>query len=245
MGRSRYAIPGLARAVFGRGSRVVHRRLPLTPDGFVRPEALRQLRPSRVIPRLAYGLRPHVLRQLVRSFYSDRLAWAALVVCAVTLTYGGGAAMFWFHAIYLEEGGPEISPWLHWMLDSTAGLIGLTPPIAVILPLATWVTGRGPMGSINPAGSRRPTRFALVGGALLAFVTAPGPVLHDTFIGRGTWLADLITDRWGGHEHSYAVGTPQEASVLLEMGQQIAVGVVIYPSVMWITVRVLRGLARG
>jgi hypothetical protein len=75
-----------------------------------------------------------------------------LALCAIALTYGGGAAMFWFHAIELGEGGPAISPWPHWGLDSTAGFLGLTPLIAVIVPVAAWAAvdaggGCGPGGS--------------------------------------------------------------------------------------------------
>src|SRR5439155_8840188 len=58
------------------------------------------------------------------AFYGDRLAWIALAVSAFIICYGGGAVLFWFHAIYLGEGGPAISPTAHWLLDSTAGLIG-------------------------------------------------------------------------------------------------------------------------
>jgi hypothetical protein len=209
------------------------------PDGFVRPEALRQLRPGRVGRRLASGLRPRVMRTVVGSFYADRLGWVALAVAAVVLTYGGGAAMFWFHAIYLGEGGPRISPWLHWSLDSTAGFVGLTPPIALILPVAAWLSAPA-NGSINPAGSRRPFRFALIGGILLALVAAPGPILHDNLIGRGTWLADEITERWGGHEYYHSVGVPYHAPVSVKIGQQIAAGVVIYVSLLWTVVHVLR-----
>lgn len=242
MGRPRQAIPGLARAVFGRGPRVAHRPYPLAPDSFVPNGALAGLRPRRVLRRLVIGLWPRVLAQIVRSFYADRLGSVALLMCAVILTYGGGAAMFWFHAIYLGEGGPAISPWLHWALDSTAGFIGLTPPISIILPVAAWVTAPA-SGSINPAGSRRPIRFAVIGGVLLALVAAPGPVLHDTFLGRGTWLADQITEWWGGHEYHEWTGTPQEASIPVKIGQQIAAGALIYVCLMWIAVCLLRWLA--
>ena len=179
------------------------------------------------------------MRTVVGSFYADRLGWVALAVAAVVLTYGGGAAMFWFHAIYLGEGGPRISPWLHWSLDSTAGFVGLTPPIALILPVAAWLSAPA-NGSINPAGSRRPFRFALIGGILLALVAAPGPILHDNLIGRGTWLADEITERWGGHEYYHSVGVPYHAPVSVKIGQQIAAGVVIYVSLLWTVVHLLR-----
>jgi hypothetical protein len=81
------------------------------------------------------------LWKLFIDYYRDRLARRALIVCALALAYGGGAVMFWVHAVYLGEKGPAISPYLHWALDSTAGFIGLTPPLAVILPLAAAVAG--------------------------------------------------------------------------------------------------------
>jgi hypothetical protein len=87
-------------------------------------------------------LRPGVLaRRTVReyaAFYRDRLAWLALGTTAVTLCYVGGAIMFWFHAVRLGEGGPAISWYAHWLLDSTFAFVGLTPVLFVLLPLATW-----------------------------------------------------------------------------------------------------------
>lgn len=171
----------------------------------------------------------------IRDFYRERAAIVALLLCGAVVGYGGGAVMFWFHSIYLKEGGPAISPWLHWFIDSTAGFLGLTPALAVVLPTAAWmVAGRGP--------SIRPFRYALVAGTLLALIAAPAPILHDELIGRGTWLAAQMTDLWG-HGH-HMTGRPQEVSVVIAMEQQAAVGIPTYVAVLWVTVMVARLLAR-
>ena len=156
-----------------------------------------------------------MLRRLVttvRDFYADRRSGLALLVSAIILIYGGGAVLFWFHAIYLGEGGPAVSPWLHWALDSTAGFIGLIPPIAVILPVA--------------ARAGTPARFAVTGGVLLAFATAPGPLLHDTLVARGTFVADRVERLFGrGYEPT---GEPQELPLLVEAIQQVGAAIPVY-----------------
>lgn len=181
---------------------------------------------------------------LVRAFYRDPVAWAGLAVYALILAYGGGAIMFWFHAIYLGEGGPAISPYLHWALDSTAGFLGLTPAIAVIIPLAAWTAMEpGPDGA--RIGRVRPVRFALVGGVLLALVTAPAPVIHDNVLARGTWLGEHITRIWGGQQYVSAhVHQEVEASPLFEMGQQVVAGIPTYVPLMFVGLVVVRSLSR-
>jgi hypothetical protein len=176
----------------------------------------------------------------VRDFYADKLAWAGLALCALALTYGGGAAMFWFHAIELGEGGPAISPWLHWGLDSTAGFLGLTPLIAVIVPVAAWA-------AVDPGGRVRAWRFAAVGGMLLAVLTAPAPLLHDRFLARGTWLAGRITELWGdpryaaAPEHHHHAETP-----LFEMGAHVVAGIPTYVVLSWLGLGLARAaLSRG
>jgi hypothetical protein len=179
---------------------------------------------------------------LMRDFYADPVAWAGLAVCTLILTYGGGAVMFWFHAIYLGEGGPAVSPYLHWALDSSAGFLGLTPPIALILPIAAWTAMEpGPWG--DRIGRVRVGRFALVGGVLLAVVTAPAPLIHDSFLARGTWLADHITKMWGGPQYiSGHVHHEAEASPVFEMAQQVVAGIPTYVPLMFIGLMMARGL---
>ncbi|MGH9211018.1 MAG: hypothetical protein ACRD2C_10090 [Acidimicrobiales bacterium] len=168
--------------------------------------------------------RPRILVAAIREFYAEPGSWLALATCSLVLTYGGGALMFWFHAIYLGEGGPAISPWLHWLLDSTAGFVGLTPAIALILPVAAWLA--------TPTGSRPRTprstfaRRALLGGGLLAVVTAPAPLLHDALIGRGTWLADHVTDLLGNGPRPRS--EHQHVPALVEMARQVGFGVPTY-----------------
>jgi hypothetical protein len=155
--------------------------------------------------------------------------------------------MFWFHAIYLGEGGPSISPYLHWALDSTAGFLGLTPAIAVIIPLAAW-TAMEPGTDGARLGRVRAVRFALVGGVLLAVVTAPAPLFHDNFLARGTWLGEHITSMWGGPQYASAhVHQEVGASPLFEMGQQVVAGIPTYVPLMFVglfSVRLMSRLSR-
>lgn len=184
------------------------------------------------------------LGSLVRDFYRDPIAWAGLAVCTLILTYGGGAIMFWFHAIYLGEGGPAISPYLHWALDSTAGFVGLAPAIAVIIPLAAW-TAMEPEPDGARVGRVRAVRFALVGGVLLALVTAPAPLIHDNVLARGTWLGERITKMWGGPQYvTPGVHQEVEAGPLFEMGQQVVAGIPTYVPLMFLSLSFVRFLNR-
>jgi hypothetical protein len=181
------------------------------------------------------------LAGLVRDFYTEPVAWIGLLMCTAVLTYAGGGAMFWFHAIYLGEGGPAISPWLHWLLDSSFGFVGLIPAIAVILPVAgSLALPRG--DGAHTTRRSRPVRFSLVGGGLLALATAPAPLLHDGLIARGTPLADQITRLWGTGEP--AVGVENEVTPAIEMAQQVGAGVAIYVPLMWVALMAVRGCAR-
>ena len=207
----------LARATFSRDRRI----LKTQPEDAVRPRVARQL---------VAGLRPGVFLRNLRTFYGDRIAWAGTVAVVAVLVYGGGAAMFWYHSIYLGEGGPPISPWLHWAIDSTAGLLGLTLPILVILPLAAAGAWAGTTVRSGP--------FAAVTGTLLAVVTAPGPLVHDALVGRGTWLATQVT-HWFGTGHN-PTGTPPDLSPALRMVQQIAFGIPLYAVLAWITLWLVR-----
>jgi hypothetical protein len=191
-----------------------------------------------------------------RSFYAEHRGWRALLVSSLILTYAGGAALFWYHAIYLGEGGPAISPWHHWLLDSTAGFIGLTPAIALILPIAHRFATTEPDGTMPaptpapapaPAATSsphvHPARFAVVGGTLLAFVTAPAPLLHDELIGQGTWLADRATHLFG--RHHVPTGSEHEVPKVLEMAQQVVAAIPIYVVLMSVTLLALRALRRS
>ena len=165
---------------------------------------------------------PRTVAAVVRDFYTQPGGPVTLVVCALVLAYGGGAAMFWFHALYLGEGGPAISPWLHWALDSTAGFVGLTPAIAVILPLAL----RSATVARSDHQAAAVAQSSLAGGVALALLTAPAPLLHDRLIGRGTWLADHVTRLLGNGHHP--TGEPQEVGAVAEMAQQVGAGVPTY-----------------
>lgn len=138
------------------------------------------------------------------------------------MIYAGGAAMFWFHSIYLGEGGPAINPVLHWFLDSTAGLLALSPVLFLLLPVATRFASAS-------HGTMRPHRFAVFGGGLFALVTAPGPVMHDTFVGQGTWLADQVTRLWGDGR---ALPPSTEFPIALNMLMQVGYGLPVYIGLM-------------
>jgi hypothetical protein len=168
-------------------------------------------------PPAGIPLRPGPLWRLIRDYYRDPLAWVALFTFSIALTYIGGAVMFWFHAIYLQEGGPAIPPELHWALDSSAGFIGLTPILAVIMPLAA---------SLSHTGELRLGRFAMITGGFFALATAPGPIFHDKFISRGTWVANHVTQLVGNGK--LPTDHPHELPALLDMAGQVGVGLPTY-----------------
>ncbi|HEX6472632.1 MAG TPA: hypothetical protein VF069_26310 [Streptosporangiaceae bacterium] len=178
------------------------------------------------------------LWRLVTGFYRDPLARRALIACGIVLAYGGGAVMFWLHAIYLGEQGPAISPYLHWALDSTAGFIGLTPALAVILPLAALAAG---------GGSRRvsPGAFTVIGGAAFALVTAAGPIAHDAFIARGTWIADRVTDLAGGGAAAETPVAPDDVSHAVSVAAQLVVGLPTYTALLGLTLVLIRRVMRA
>jgi hypothetical protein len=186
-------------------------------------------------------LAPRALLRLITDFYREPLGRLALLVSAPLLVYGGGAVFFWFHAIYLGEGGPAISPWVHWFMDSTAGFIGLVPVLAVLIPLAVSlapphfpVPGRSP--------HQTTARYVLLLATLFALVTAPGPVLHDKFLARGTWVADKVTALLGngrlptGHVHHIAPAA--------NMSMQVAVAVPTYLALTTVALVAVRMIAR-
>src|SRR5918998_485511 len=129
-------------------------------------------------PASALSLRPTAVAKLVFQYYRQPTSWLILAITTLVMIYLGGAAMFWFHAIYLGEGGPAISPVLHWFMDSTAAL-ALTPGLLVLLPLASRYA------MVKHEQNLSPYRFALFSGAIFAVMTIPGPLVHNSFLGRG------------------------------------------------------------
>jgi hypothetical protein len=123
----------------------------------------------------------------VLDHYRDPVAALSLVATSLLLAYGGGAVLFWFHAIYLGEAGPSLIPVMHWAVDSTLGFLALTPPLALLLPLALRKAEHPRTGVVPP------WRFALIAGTAFTIVTAPGPLVHDATVGQGKWLAARIT----------------------------------------------------
>ncbi len=189
-------------------------------------------------------IRPAVVaRRALReytSFYGDRLAWLALGVTAVLLCYVGGAVMFWFHAIRLGEGGPAISWYGHWLLDSTFGFVGLTPVLFLLLPLATGAA-RALAGRTAP--HLVPWLYAAICGSLFAVATTPGPVAHDLLVGRGTWVATQVTRLIGDPT---AVLTPAHPYPLLaKLTQQLGAGIPVYVALTAVSVVVVRALVVG
>ena len=186
-------------------------------------------------------LRPGVLaRRAVReyaSFYRDRLAWVALGTTTVALCYVGGAIMFWFHSIRLGEGGPAISWYAHWLLDSTFAFVGLTPVLFVLLPLATWAA-RALAGPSAP--HLVPWLYAVICGSLFALATTPGPLAHDLLIGRGTWIATQVTRAIGDPTATLTPAHPYP--VLAKLTQQLGAGIPVYVMLTAVSVMVIRGL---
>ena len=186
------------------------------------------------------GARPTRSHGVFRSFYGETLGWASLFLTSFLLAYGGGAVMFWLHAIYRGERGPAISDWSHWLLDSTLGFVALTPVLFFILPAALWVLTRGD-------GSRRLGLWSYVAVVATAFtlVTGPGPLLHNSIAGHGTWLADLAT-RVFGHDSQIAERNmhAMEHSHLTEGVLQIAVGFPVYVALAWLALRLVKAMTR-
>jgi len=149
------------------------------------------------------------------TFYRDPLARLTLLGTSLLLCYVGGAAMFYVHAILFNEGGPAISPYLHWALDSTFGFIALTPVIAVLLPLTAWLV-RG----------RPRWLFPVVFGVLFAVITTPGPLAHDLFVARGTPIAAFVTHHFG--DPTLVMPPPTEYSALAKMTHQCVAGLPVY-----------------
>jgi hypothetical protein len=197
---------------------------------YVPPAAPQPPSSPRRVPRITE------LWRAFADFYRDPVSWLALVVSSVTLCYVGGAAMFWFHAVHLGEGGPAISPYAHWLLDSTVAFITLTPVLVVLLPAATLAA----QALAGGARSLVPWLQAALGGAAFAIVTTPGPIVHDLLVGRGTWLAQRATELMG--DPSAPLVPRHEYPVLASLTQQLGAGVPLYVLLMGLTVLVVRVL---
>ena len=177
---------------------------------------------------------------MVRGFYGSRIAKLGLLVSAAFLTYGGGAVMFWFHAIVRGEAGPAIDNVHHWLLDSTLGFVALTPILALILPVAV-------RHASGIAGSHARVRLGVyVGATALAFTafTGPGPLLHNAVAGAGTPLADLATRIFGEAPEMLAHDMHVARSPLSEGLLQLAVGLPTYTLCVWLALALVRRSVR-
>jgi hypothetical protein len=172
-----------------------------------------------------------------RAYYRRPWSLLTLNLAALLLCYGGGAIMFWFHAYFRGERGPAINPWLHWMLDSTLGFIGLAPALLVLIPLAAYVAAAKGWKAWWVQG-------ALVGVAF-AFMTGPGPMVHDRLVGEhgpiGQWAVTtfgsdpgIVARNLRAHEHNQ----------LLEGVYQVAFGLVVYVLLAWVALAVAPALTR-
>jgi hypothetical protein len=170
----------------------------------------------------------------VVDYYRDPLAVFGFAVSALLLIYVGGMVMFWYHAVLLNEGGPAISWWSHWLLDSTFGFIGLTPALLLIMPIATIAATRG--GALNPRAV--PWIYSGIAGLLFAVATTPGPVAHDMLVGRGTWLANQVTQVIGDPAAQLAPGA--EYPVLIAMTMQFGFAIPLYIGLTAVSVLAVR-----
>jgi hypothetical protein len=205
---------------------------PLTPAATIAGAPLEPVRTSR---RLVTAFRPsEIVRGLV-GYYQDPLAWFSTIVTSFVMCYVGGAAMFWYHGIHLEEGGPAISWEAHWFLDSTIGFIALTPAVLVILPLVN-------LAAQIIAHDDRSMRwvYALVTGAAFGFVTIPGPLVHNLLVSRGTWLANHITQLIGNP--NAPIGESYQYSGPELMRQQFQAGLPVYVLLAVVTLWLIRGI---
>lgn len=196
--------------------------------------------PGNALPALAPAPppTPGELAKATLGYYREPFSWVVLLVTSAMLCYVGGGAMFWYHAEYLGEGGPAISWQYHWLLDSTFAFVVLTPALAVLLPLATWLTATT-VGRLRPAAV--PAGFAALLGVAFAVLTTPGPLAHNLLVGRGTWVADQVT-AWVG-DPSAPASPHQHHGVLAALTQQLGFGLPLYVSLACLTVVLLRSMA--
>jgi hypothetical protein len=175
----------------------------------------------------------------LRAFYSRPLGWLALGVTSAFLAYGGGGAMFWFHAIYRGEEGPLINHWFHWLFDSSLGFVALTPALFFILPAALWAMKRAGYRT----GPRLAAGYVALVGVLFGVVTGPGPFMHNALVGRDAPLGRLAVRIFGmdpgvAHVHVTVHSTLSESLL------QVAVGIPVYVATGVLALMVVRALAR-
>jgi hypothetical protein len=151
------------------------------------------------------------------------------------MCYVGGGLMFWFHAVYLGELGPNISWYEHWLLDSSIGFLALTPALAIIMPIAAAAALRS-----HHRRGLVPWLYAAVGGLLFALVATPGPLAHDTVVGRGTWLANTATELVG--DPTAPLAAKHDYPLLADLTQQLGFGLVVYTALMVASLPLLRRL---
>jgi hypothetical protein len=180
---------------------------------------------------------------VVRCFYQRPIAWGALLVSAAFLTYGGGAVMFWFHAIVRGESGPAIANVHHWLLDSTLGFVALTPVLGLILPLAVWRAS----GGAEPHPKARPWVYVVGAAFVFTLVTGPGPLMHNALAGAGTPLADLATDVFGEKpmSMSHEAHPAHATSPLTDAALQLGVGLPVYLTCTWLALGFVRLTVRA
>lgn len=180
--------------------------------------------------------RPRQVVASVRRFYRAPGSVLALVVTSLLLCYGGGLLMFWFHSVGLGEGGPNISWYAHWLLDSTVGFLALTPVVFLLLPLGAWLAQRvaGP--------GRTPLTWVYIGtvAGLFSLTTVPGPVAHDNLIGRGTWLAGQVTQLIG--DPSAPLHPRHGYPLIADLTQQLGAAVPIYLLMTSLSLLVVRSI---
>jgi len=124
------------------------------------------------------------------------------------------------------------------MLDSTFAFVVLTPALALILPFCAWLAQSLPTVRFTAIG---PLLYAVSAGILFAVLTTPGPLAHNMFIGRGTWIANHVTSLIGN-----PAATPHPAvhyPPLALMSQQLGAGLPLYVLLMVATLPMLRVLA--
>lgn len=193
---------------------------------------------ARSIDRSGGRSRTSAAVQAIRSFYSRPVAWLALFVTSAVLAYGGGGAMFWFHAIYRGEDGPPINDWYHWLFDSTLGFIALTPALFFILP-AALATIRRLEGRL---GRPKAVVYTVLVGVAFGVVTGPGPLLHNALVGREAPLGRLATEVFG-RDPEVAARVAGQHSALSDVLLQVAVGVPVYVAAGLLALGLVRVLA--
>lgn len=193
---------------------------------------------ARPIERSGGRSRVSAAAQAIRAFYSRPVAWLALFVTSAVLAYGGGGAMFWFHAIYRGEDGPPINDWYHWLFDSTLGFVALTPALFFIMP-AALATIRMLEGRLERP---RALVYTVLVGVAFGVVTGPGPLLHNALVGREAPLGRLATEVFG-RDPDVAARVAGEHSALSEVLLQVAVGVPVYVAAGLLALGLVRLLA--